>query len=192
MGEPPGRMPPPAELVNSFEFELMAKRKLDSATYAEIAGGQRRAMDRITFNPRMMVNTSGLDLTTPMFGDNLFAPILIGPIADQKRYHPEGELAMLRGAAAATTPLVIPDHPAFLSIRSRRKPKASSGAKSIQGMTFPPRVHARPKPPERAARPSSLRLVSRTAWAGLPKPFSRFRTGKRLTRSVRRSRFLWS
>jgi len=111
MGEPPGRMPPPAELVNSFEFELMAKRKLDSATYAEIAGGQRRAMDRITFNPRMMVNTSGLDLTTPMFGDNLFAPILIGPIADQKRYHPEGELAMLRGAAAATTPLVIPDHP---------------------------------------------------------------------------------
>jgi isopentenyl diphosphate isomerase/L-lactate dehydrogenase-like FMN-dependent dehydrogenase len=111
MGEPPGRIPPSAELVNAFEFELMAKRKLDSATYAEIAGSPRRAMDRITFNPRMMVNTYALDLTTPLFGDNLFAPILIGPIAGQKRYHPEGELAMLRGAGAARTALVIPDNP---------------------------------------------------------------------------------
>jgi 4-hydroxymandelate oxidase len=113
MGEPPGRVPPPAELVNAFEFELMAKRKLDSATYVGIADTQRRAMDRITFNPRMMVNTYGLDLTTTLFGDSLFAPILIGPIAGQKRYHPEGELAMLRGAAAAKTPLVIPDHPSI-------------------------------------------------------------------------------
>jgi len=41
IGEPPGRIAPPSELVNAFEFELMAKRKLDSAIYAEIAGGDR-------------------------------------------------------------------------------------------------------------------------------------------------------
>src|ERR1700674_922959 len=110
IGEPPGRVPPPSELINAFEFELMARRKLDSAIYAEIAGGERGPMDRITFNPRMMVNTTALDLTTPLFGDNLFAPILIGPIADQRRYHPDGELAMLRGAVAAKTALVVADH----------------------------------------------------------------------------------
>jgi 4-hydroxymandelate oxidase len=110
IGEPPGRVPPPSELINAFEFELMAKRKLDSAVYAEIAGCERGPMDRITFNPRMMVNTTALDLTTPLFGDNLFAPILIGPIADQRRYHPDGELAMLRGAVAAKTALVVADH----------------------------------------------------------------------------------
>ena len=73
---------------------IYPKRKLNSPLYAEIAGGERGPLDRITFNPRMMVNTTALDLTTRLFGDDLFAPILIGPIADQKRYHPEGELVL--------------------------------------------------------------------------------------------------
>jgi 4-hydroxymandelate oxidase len=45
-----------------------------------------------------------------LFGDNLFAPILIGPIADLKRFHPEGELEMARGASAAKTAMVVADH----------------------------------------------------------------------------------
>jgi 4-hydroxymandelate oxidase len=110
-GEAPGRIAPPSELVNAFEFELMAKRKLDVASYAELKDSERRALDRITFNPRMMVNTTRLDLTASLFGDQMFAPILIGPIAAQKRYHPDGELAMRHGAAAAKTGMVIPDHP---------------------------------------------------------------------------------
>src|SRR5262249_19869374 len=66
-------------------------------------------MDRITFNPRMMVVTFDLDLTTPLFGEKLFAPILIGPTSEQKRFHPEGELAMARGAADAKTLMVVSD-----------------------------------------------------------------------------------
>jgi 4-hydroxymandelate oxidase len=111
IGEPPGRIAPPNELVNSFEFEPMAKRVLGSTKYAELADSERRAQNRVTFNPRMMVNTTKLDLTAPVFGDNLFAPILIAPIANQKRYHPDGELAMIRGAAAVKTGVVIPDQP---------------------------------------------------------------------------------
>jgi 4-hydroxymandelate oxidase len=110
IGEPPGRTAPPSELVNAFEFELAAKRKLDNAIYAEIAGSDRGPIDRITFNPRMMVNTTKLNLTAPLFGSDLFAPVVIGPVADQKRYHPEGELAMVRGAAAAKTAVVVADH----------------------------------------------------------------------------------
>ena len=110
IGEPPGRIPPPSELVNAFEFELMAQRKLDSATYADIAGSDRGPIDRITFNPGMMVNTTALDLTAPLFGDNLFAPILIGPIGGLRRLHPEGELAMARGASAAKTAMVVADN----------------------------------------------------------------------------------
>lgn len=113
IGEPLGRIPPPSELVNAFEFELMAQRKLDSAIYAEIAGSDRGPIDRITFNPRMMVNTTKLDLSTPLFGDNLFTPVLIGPVADLKRYHPEGELGMARGASAGKAVLVVADQPSF-------------------------------------------------------------------------------
>ena len=109
IGEPPGRIAPAAELVNAYEFEGMAQRKLGRLISAEIASSDRKAMDRITFNPRMMVNTYKLDLTTPLFGDNLFAPVLIGPTADQKRFHPDGELAMAQGAAEAKTLMVVSD-----------------------------------------------------------------------------------
>lgn len=113
IGEPPGRIAPASELVNAYEFESMAKRILGSAVFAEISSGDRKAMDRITFNPRMMVNTLKLDLTTPLFGENLFAPILIGPTSGHKRFHPEGELAMVRGAAEAKTLMVVSDQSSY-------------------------------------------------------------------------------
>jgi isopentenyl diphosphate isomerase/L-lactate dehydrogenase-like FMN-dependent dehydrogenase len=109
IGEPPGRIAPVSELVNAYEFEEMAQRTLGSRLSAEIASSDRRAIDRITFKPRMMVNTYKLDLTASLFGENLFAPILIGPTSEQKRFHPEGELAMVRGAAEAKTLVVVSD-----------------------------------------------------------------------------------
>jgi 4-hydroxymandelate oxidase len=112
-GEPAGRMAPVADLVNALEFEAMARRKLGADAFAEIAGSQRRALDRITFRPRMMVNTTKLNLTVELFGQNLFTPIVIGPAADQKRYHPEGELAMARGAGKSKAALVVADGSSF-------------------------------------------------------------------------------
>jgi isopentenyl diphosphate isomerase/L-lactate dehydrogenase-like FMN-dependent dehydrogenase len=107
MGEPPGRIAPAGDLANTFEFEAMAQRSLSAAAFAEIAGSDRSALERITFRPRMMVNTTQLDLTTELFGQSLFAPILVGPAGGQKRYHPEGELASVRGASAAKTAMVV-------------------------------------------------------------------------------------
>lgn len=107
IGEAPGRIAPLAELVNSLEFEPMAQRKLSGALYREIAGSDRAALERITFRPRAMVPTTDLDLTTDLFGDKMFAPILAGPMADQKRFHPEGELATVRGASAAKSAMVL-------------------------------------------------------------------------------------
>jgi 4-hydroxymandelate oxidase len=109
IGEPPGRITPVAETVNIFEVEAMAQRKLYSLTYAEIAGSDRRVFDRMTFRPRMMVNTTKLDLTLPIFGGSMFAPIVGGPISQQKRFHPDGELATARGLTAAKAVMVVSD-----------------------------------------------------------------------------------
>jgi len=109
IGEPPGRIAPVAETVNIFEVEAMAQRRLDSLTYAEIAGSDRRVFDRMTFRPRMMVNTTKLDLTLAIFGGAMFAPIVGGPIAQQKRFHPEGEVATARGLTAAKAVMVVSD-----------------------------------------------------------------------------------
>jgi 4-hydroxymandelate oxidase len=113
MGEPPGRISPVRDLANTFEFEAMAQRSLSAAAFAEIAGSERSAIERITFRPRMMVNTTHLDLTTELFGQSLFAPILVGPTGGQKRYHPEGDLATVRGAAAAKTAMVVSSGASF-------------------------------------------------------------------------------
>lgn len=107
IGEPPGRIAPRAELVNVFEVEAMAKRKLSSSGYALIAGGDRAAFDRMTFRPRFLINVQDLDLTTELFGEKHFAPILVGPLAEQQQFHPEGELATVRGAGAAKATMVV-------------------------------------------------------------------------------------
>jgi 4-hydroxymandelate oxidase len=113
VGEPPGRIAPRADLVNTFEFEAVAERLLAPHVYAEIAGGDRGFFDRITFRPRMMASTMNLDLTTTMFGSQMFAPILVGPVGKQQSFHPEGELAMVRGASAAKAWVVLSSDSSF-------------------------------------------------------------------------------
>jgi 4-hydroxymandelate oxidase len=72
-----------------------------------VAGSNRRAFDRMTFRPRMLVNVTELDLTTELFGEQMFAPILLAPISDQRQFHPEAELATVRGASAAKAVMVV-------------------------------------------------------------------------------------
>jgi 4-hydroxymandelate oxidase len=100
-------MTPREELTNVFEVEAMAERKLAGTVYAAIAGGDRRAFTRMIFRPRRFINVKDLDLTVELFGRSMYAPILVGPASHQQRFHPEGELAMVRGAGAARTTIVI-------------------------------------------------------------------------------------
>ena len=114
--------PPVADLANVFEIRDVARRKLAPEVYDAIAGTDRQAFDRITFRPRLMVNVSRMDLTTELFGEKLFAPILVGPVSHLQTYHPEAEVAMARGAAAAKALMIV-------SSRSSRKlPEISAAA----------------------------------------------------------------
>lgn len=101
------RVAPRDELVNVPELEAEAARVVTPDLARAIAGGDRAAFDRVTFRPRMMVNCLGLDLRVELAGMPLFAPILVGPVADQQRFHPEGELATVRGAGAANAAVVV-------------------------------------------------------------------------------------
>ncbi len=107
IGEPTGRIAPVDELVNTLEFEGMARRKLDAAAYGLVAGGDRRAFEKLTFLPRLMVNTTGLDLSLDLLGVKHFAPILVGPVAQAARFHADAEVGMAKGAAGAKALVVI-------------------------------------------------------------------------------------
>ncbi len=110
------RMPSLEELVNVFEFEPVCKARLPQQNYDFIAGGvdnewsvrhNREAFDKITFRPRMMVDTSGMDLSLNLFGSKLSCPILIAPTAGHGLATPEGEFATARAAAKVQTVMAL-------------------------------------------------------------------------------------
>ena len=107
IGEPPGRIAPRAELVNVLEFGRVAQRMLSPLAFARISGSDRSYFDRITLRPRMCVPTTHLDMTVDMLGMKLFTPIIVGPISKMQQYHPQGEVAMAQGAAAAKTAMIV-------------------------------------------------------------------------------------
>jgi len=104
---PPPAPAPRADLVNVFEYEDQARLAVGAARMAPAAGSDRTITDRITLRPRMNIPTRELDLTASLFGDQHFTPIIVGPMADQKRFHPEGEIATARGASAAKAAMVV-------------------------------------------------------------------------------------
>jgi 4-hydroxymandelate oxidase len=107
MPTPPPVLVPRGDLVNVLEYEVQARLVLGAAKVAPILGSDRTVTDRITLRPRMNIPTRDLDLTSTLFGDEHFTPIIVGPMADQKRFHAEGEVATARGASAAKAAMVV-------------------------------------------------------------------------------------
>src|SRR5262245_39198568 len=75
--------------------------------FSAISGSDRTTLDRVTFRPRMNVPTLDLDLSVELFGQHHNAPVIVGPVSEQKRFHAEGEIATAQGAAAANAAMVI-------------------------------------------------------------------------------------
>ncbi len=107
ISNPPPLLVPRTELVIVPEYEAQARLVLGPARVAPILGSDMSVTNRITLRPRMNINTRGLDLTAPLFGDDHFTPIMVGPMADQRRFHAEGEVATARGASAAKAAMVV-------------------------------------------------------------------------------------
>ena len=106
-GAPPNdRLAPVLELVNVPEFEAMARLVLPPQRFAAVSGGHRRSFDKMTLRQRLMVYAMDLDLTTALYGYDMFAPIIVGPVANQDALHPDGELATAQGASAAKAVMV--------------------------------------------------------------------------------------
>ena len=107
---PPAGIAPPADLANVLEFENMAARRLAPCDYAVISGSDRAFFERITFRPRMMVPTMNMDLSLQLFGDKMFAPIMVAPISKLQTYHPDGEVGMVRAASGAKAWMVVSEN----------------------------------------------------------------------------------
>ncbi|KAJ9691881.1 hypothetical protein PVL29_011138 [Vitis rotundifolia] len=105
-----------AEPVNVNEFQELARQALPKMYYDFFAGGAEdqhtlrenvEAFSRITFQPRILVDVSKIDMSTTILGYKISSPIMIAPTSLQKLAHPEGEIATARAAAACNTIMVL-------------------------------------------------------------------------------------
>jgi 4-hydroxymandelate oxidase len=102
-------------LINLFDYELEAARRVEPSSWGYISGGandevtlgaNRAAFDRILIRYRTMVDVSIRDLSTTVLGHRVSMPVLVAPTAMQKLAHPAGECATARAARAAGTMMV--------------------------------------------------------------------------------------
>ena len=95
------------EAINVFEFEAVAKSKLPPAHWGYLASGveddttlraNRDAFKNYHLRPRRLVDVSSIDMKRKLFGVEWDSPIFLCPVASQKAFHPEGEIAVARAA----------------------------------------------------------------------------------------------
>jgi lactate 2-monooxygenase len=105
----------PARTLDWRQLEQDAYELLRRGPRGYIAGGaglgetmraNREAFDRWRILPRMLRDVSERSLGRTVLGTELPAPVLLAPIGVQTLAHPEGELAMARGAARVGVPVV--------------------------------------------------------------------------------------
>lgn len=67
----------------------------------------RAALDRTAIVPRVLRGVPDPDPATTLFGSQARLPLAVAPMAYQRLFHPGGEIAVARAAAAAGVPFVI-------------------------------------------------------------------------------------
>ena len=88
-------------------FEARAREILLPDALAFAAGGaaseatldrNRRALQHLALEQRVLMGVKNVDITTPFLGLTLPSPIIVSPMGGMYRFHPEGDVEMARGA----------------------------------------------------------------------------------------------
>src|SRR6201993_864037 len=103
-------------MLSVADYERLAEERLEPGPWAYLAGGSadewtlrenRAAFARWTFRPRVLCDVSEISTRTTVLGTQIELPVVVAPLAYQQLYHPEGECATARGAAAAGTGIAV-------------------------------------------------------------------------------------
>jgi len=104
------------DLLSVADYERLAEERIQPGPWAYLAGGSgaewtlhenRAAFERWTFRPRVLCDVSQISTATTVLGTRIELPVVVAPLAYQQLYHPDGECATARGAAAAGTGIAV-------------------------------------------------------------------------------------
>ncbi len=102
----------PAEALNVFDFEEVARRRVSRGHWAYMASGvdddgtlhaNREAFSHIELRPRRLHDASKVDMRVNLFGTTYASPIFTCPTGGERSFHPDGELAVAGAAKARGT-----------------------------------------------------------------------------------------
>jgi len=96
-------------------YSEIARHLIGTPTYDWIRSGSgddfgsdnEAAFGRRRLRPSVLVDVSTVSTATTVLGATIAAPVMIGPMGLQRAVHPDGELAMARGAAGAGSLLIV-------------------------------------------------------------------------------------
>lgn len=106
----------PTDVVCLDDYAAYARQRLDDNALAYLDGTaadgltadwNRQAYARWALLPRVLQSLAGGHCRTELFGRELPSPILLAPIAWQKLFHPDGELATAYTAGALGVGMVL-------------------------------------------------------------------------------------
>jgi 4-hydroxymandelate oxidase len=95
--------------VNLHEYEPLARAAMSGMAWDYLAGGggdertlawNRERFDAVKLWPHVLRDVSHLDTRLTLLGTELGFPVLLAPTGFQRLFHPDGECATARGAAA--------------------------------------------------------------------------------------------
>jgi 4-hydroxymandelate oxidase len=99
------------EALDVFDLRRVAEANIPTAHWGYIMTGvdgeetqrnNRDSLERIWLRARRLVDVSTLDTEVTLFGQTWPTPLMIAPAGSQRAFHPDGELATARAAAART------------------------------------------------------------------------------------------
>jgi 4-hydroxymandelate oxidase len=98
------------------ELEARPRETLTPGAFAFAAGGaddeitlddNLAAWQRLRLRPRMLRDVTAIDSSVDVLGARIAAPLMVAPTGRHRLFHPDGERATARGAAAAGVPYVM-------------------------------------------------------------------------------------
>jgi isopentenyl diphosphate isomerase/L-lactate dehydrogenase-like FMN-dependent dehydrogenase len=104
------------ELRTLREFEIRAHQALTPPVWDYVDGGSgsettlrrnRRALDRLAIEQRILVDIREIDLTTELLGIPMPSPIIVAPVGGLFRIHPGGDPEMALGCGRDGTPFAV-------------------------------------------------------------------------------------
>jgi L-lactate dehydrogenase (cytochrome) len=107
-----GEKPPLEAIINLYDFEEASQRSLSAKSWAFYTAAANDSFTKeanidwykkIWFRPRVLMGVKDVDCSATILGDKFALPVFSSPAALAKLSHPDGELAMARGAVAKGT-----------------------------------------------------------------------------------------